>query len=332
MRKMTQVRYTDLGELLAPEGGRSQPMQGFDEEFVDIVDYIIRITYRIWEEKGVERIRDYYEPDMRIHTMSGEIVGSEAVVTNTHDTLRAFPDRTLWGDDVIWSGNEQDGFYSSHRIVSNMTNRGDSEMGPATGRHATVITIAVCAVRNNRVYEEWLVRDRLGLALQLGVDLQAAVKAGVPTGEAAAYIERQGAATRAAEGGKVREAPIAKALPRLWLGDISSALREYYRPTVTVNAPGGRLLCGYGELAAFWQYLRELCLEPVFSADHLCETSVALDGKRAVALRWRVSARAANGRPVYILAVTHWQLQDDLVTEEWTVFDELSLMSQVCDV
>ena len=29
------------------------PMAGFDDEFVNIVDYILRITYRIWEGKQI---------------------------------------------------------------------------------------------------------------------------------------------------------------------------------------------------------------------------------------------------------------------------------------
>ena len=335
MSGITEVRYRELQEMLDPPGDRGQSMRGFDSEFVDIVDYIIRITYRIWEMKGVERIRDYYEKDTLIHTMGGEIVGSEAIVANTHATLAAFPDRTLWGDDVIWTGNDADGFYSSHRIVSNMTNLGDSEFGPATGRHATVITIADCAVKNNKVYEEWLVRDNLGLALQLGVDVDLAARsrAQARTPQTEAYLQRQQADVEAAGGGQVREAPIALALRELWLGDLAGALKRHYRPTVYAWAPGDRRLFGHGELAAFWSFLRLLCDSPVFSADHLCETQSAADAGREVALRWRISARhSGNGRPIYLLGVTHWHLQDGKVAKEWTVFDELALMSQICDV
>lgn len=36
--------------LLNPDDQREQPMRGFEEQYVDIVDYIVRITHRIWEE------------------------------------------------------------------------------------------------------------------------------------------------------------------------------------------------------------------------------------------------------------------------------------------
>lgn len=308
-------------------------MQGFDAEFVDIVDYIIRITWRIWEMKGVERILDYYEEDMHIHTMSGEVVGSAAVVANTRDTLQAFPDRTLWGDDVIWSGNGQDGFYSSHRIVSNMTNLGAGEFGPATGRHATVITIADCAVKNNRIYEEWLVRDQLGLALQLGIDVDRLVaeRARARTPEMRTWLQRQRADVAAAEGGPAKNAEIARDLKELWLGDITSLLQKRYWSTVTSSIPGAACLTGHGEVAAFWHSLRSLCENPVFSADHFCTRET--DTGRAEALRWRISAKhKKNRQPIYILGITHRLLQGGQVAEEWIVFDELALRVQVFDV
>ena len=51
---VTVCAVTDLSDMLNPVPGRRQPMKGFDDEFVDIVDYIVRITYRIWDEKQVD--------------------------------------------------------------------------------------------------------------------------------------------------------------------------------------------------------------------------------------------------------------------------------------
>ena len=33
--------------------GRRQPLAGFDADYTDIVDYIVRCTHKIWEEKAV---------------------------------------------------------------------------------------------------------------------------------------------------------------------------------------------------------------------------------------------------------------------------------------
>ena len=49
----------------APAAGRSGSLRGFDSEFSDIVDYILRITHWIWEGKQAGLCRDYYSDDCR---------------------------------------------------------------------------------------------------------------------------------------------------------------------------------------------------------------------------------------------------------------------------
>ncbi|MEO0675729.1 MAG: nuclear transport factor 2 family protein, partial [Pseudomonadota bacterium] len=52
---ITSVATTDISRMLHPQPpGRRMPMRGFDEEFVDIADYIIRITDRIWHERKLD--------------------------------------------------------------------------------------------------------------------------------------------------------------------------------------------------------------------------------------------------------------------------------------
>lgn len=50
----------------APGTHEIGPMKGFDPEFTDVVDYILRITERIWEGKQVGLCRDYYSSDCPI--------------------------------------------------------------------------------------------------------------------------------------------------------------------------------------------------------------------------------------------------------------------------
>ena len=35
-------------------------MKGFDNQFKDLPDYILKITYQIWENNDVEAINEYY--------------------------------------------------------------------------------------------------------------------------------------------------------------------------------------------------------------------------------------------------------------------------------
>jgi hypothetical protein len=71
---------------------------------------------------------------------------------------------------VIWSGNENDGFLSSHRLICPGHHRGEGELGVPTGLPVAVRAIADCFCVENRIVEEWLVRDYAGLVRQIGGD------------------------------------------------------------------------------------------------------------------------------------------------------------------
>ena len=47
-------------------------MKGFDKQFKNLPDYILKITYQIWEDKDVESIRKYYADGIPVR--SPEIV------------------------------------------------------------------------------------------------------------------------------------------------------------------------------------------------------------------------------------------------------------------
>ena len=142
-------------------------MQGFDQKFRDLPDYILKITYQIWEDKDVESIRKYYAKGIPVRSPAGVVYGPDAVVKATYATLEEFPDRQLLGEDVIWIGNEHDGYLSSHRILTRATHLNDGVYGKATGKKLIYRVIADCACKDNQVYDEWLVRDQGAIVRQL---------------------------------------------------------------------------------------------------------------------------------------------------------------------
>ena len=173
------MRWDDLPQVKSPvgrtlvdllaEGPRRQDLPGYDPVYRDFVDYIIRCTHRIWEQKNVGLCRSHYAADCAIHTLAGPVTGVEAVVRIRSRRWRATPDRLLIGEDVIWSDDGAAGLYSSHRIVSRSTHMGDDPLlGDATMLSNGVMTIADCLCRENRIVEEWLVRDNLRGVLQVG--------------------------------------------------------------------------------------------------------------------------------------------------------------------
>jgi hypothetical protein len=84
-------RGADRG--LAELGPRRHPMRGFEDGYVDIVDWIVRITHRIWEDQDVGYIYDTYAPGCRVFDDGGPKYGVERVVAEGPLTgLRDRPD------------------------------------------------------------------------------------------------------------------------------------------------------------------------------------------------------------------------------------------------
>ncbi len=336
----------DIAEIMAPQGARRQNMAGFGDEYCDIVDYILRCTHRIWEQKDVGLIATHYAPDIIVHMMTGPVLGMGGVVAGTSRTLSAFPDRTLMGEAVIWS-DEGDGVYlSSHRNTSTATNLGPSELGPATGKRITFTNIADCLCKENLIIEEWLVRDYSAMALGLGYHPRA--------------VARDHAASDKANGGRAdwRKAAmerilssIASPFPTANFPDPAAdphafahaffdrivnhrrfgMVRDTYSSAAHWAGPGGRRLFGWGEIAGWFTALVGSFGDARVAIQHVA----AVDGQ--ISVRWELAGThdggalygIATNEPVYILAVTHWRIAHGVIIDEVTVFDEVALMRQL---
>lgn len=342
----------DIAEILAPQGPPRQHIPGFDPEYSDIVDYILRCTHRIWEQKDVGLIATHYGADIIVHMMTGPTYGMQGVIAGTARTLTAFPDRTLTGEAVIWS-EEGDGIYlSSHRITSCATNLGTSELGPATGRKITFTTIADCLCKANLIIEEWLVRDYSHMALQLGYHPRAVARIHAATDKA----KGEGRASWRQEAmASVRDVP-----PTPWSDtrfpdphtephSFAHALfdqiinharfgrvREAYSPAAHWQGPGGRRLFGWGEITGWFTALIGSFGDAKIVVDHVASVP-ASEGRHDIAVRWKLAGThdgggmygPASGEDIYILAVTHWRIAHGVIVDEVSVFDEVALMRQM---
>jgi predicted ester cyclase len=335
----------DIAEILAPQGAPRQIIPGFDPEYADIVDYILRCTHRIWEQKDVGLIATHYAPDIVVHMMTGPTHGMDGVIASTARMLSAFPDRRLTGETVIWSDEGDGAYLSSHQITSSATNLGPSELGPATGKRITFTTIADCLCKANLIVEEWLVRDYSTMALQLGYHPRAVAKA-----QAVADKARGPQAWRveAMEGVRALEpTPFpTDALPNPESDPYAFAqaffdctfnhrrfglVRDTYSPAAHWSGPGGRRLFGWGEIAGWFTALIGSFGDARVHIQHVA----AVDDM--IAVRWELAGThdgsalygAATGEPVYILAVTHWRIAHGVIVNEVTIFDEVALMRQI---
>ena len=92
-------------------------MKNFDPEYTDLPDYILKCTAQIWEGRDIAALDWHYAEDIVVRTPAAIFQGNAGGKTGTMATLSEFPDRQLYGEDVIWSGDDEAGFLSSHRLI-----------------------------------------------------------------------------------------------------------------------------------------------------------------------------------------------------------------------
>jgi predicted ester cyclase len=346
MTAIPNVGGRDIAQILEQQGGVRQHIPGFDPEYADIVDYILRCTHRIWEQKDVGLIATHYGSDIVVHMMTGPAVGMVDVIAGTSRTLSAFPDRTLTGEAVIWSDEGDGAYLSSHRITSTATNLGTSELGPATGKRITFTTVADCLCKENLIIEEWLVRDYSAMALQLGYHPREVARLHASTDKAKGLRTnwRQAAMARVKDAQLTAFTNRALPNPHDDPHDFAHALfdqiithrrygrvREAYSPAAHWAGPGGRRLFGWGEITGWFTALIGSFGDARINIQHIA----AVDDM--IAVRWELAGThdggalygAATSEPIYILAVTHWRIAHGVIVDEVTVFDEVALMRQI---
>lgn len=341
----------DISRLMSPGAEKRQSMRGFDPDYVDIVDYIVRCTHKIWEEGGIGLIYSHYQHNAVIHTADGLTYGRDKVIADSLRTMAAFPDIRLFADDVIWSGNDVDGFHSSHRIGWVGHNTGYSLYGPPTGRRVMRYGIAHCFVKENRVVEEWICRDELALIRQLGFDERALARQFAEE-EAAAGLRTtepigQGEVARLA--GQTTPAVLPpplggdfdvedftrRAFHDLWNWRMLNRIDQLFAPNYVCRTSSNRSLSGRGDYKAYVLGFMAAFPDLALEVDHVCWLGNEHDGYR-VATRWTLQGThrgpsiwgKPTGQRIRLIGITHQLIQGGRFVREWTSFDEFALLKQ----
>lgn len=317
-------------------------MKGFHPKFADLPDYILKVTKEIWEDRGLRTLDHYYARDIIMRFPSGIVLGNQGVIDGTLATLAEMPDRRLLGEDVIWSGDEEAGFLSSHRLVSSGTHTGHGPFGPPTGRSFTVRVIADCAAKEGAIYDEWLVRDNGGIVRQLGFD---------PSDFARSQIAAEGGpekANRPFTPDQDRTGPytsrgndnewggrLAEILTRIMDKDLTVIRAEYDR-AVRTEHPGAVGGWSWQFAETQWMRLRSSFPSATFAIHHVIGRSDPHQPHRA-AVRWSLDGRhdgtgafgAPTGAPVHVMGVTHAEFGPWGLRREFTLFDEVAIWKQI---
>ena len=310
--------------------------------YPDPTSYILGITHDIWEDRGISLLETAYAPEMIMRNAGGMKIGNGAVINDTLAKMAAFPDLEILGEDVIWAGDPQGRYLSSHRSVITGTHSGHGVWGPPTGRRFTVRCIADCSVLDEVIDDEWLAYDTGDQARQLGHD---------PSDYARARILAEGgpdAAARPFTPDQDRPGPylargndsewgqrLADILTRIMSKNISAIRAEYDR-AIRIEHAGGIGGWGWQNAEAIWMRLRSAFPSAEFRIHHVIGRSDPAQPHRA-AIRWSLDGRHdgfgrfgdPSGAPVHVMGFTHAEFGPWGLRREFTLFDEVAIWKQI---
>ena len=322
-------------------------MMGFSNQFKDFPDYIIAITKEIWEDRGISTLHEYYAPDIVVRSPASVVVGNQGVIAATMATLAEFPDRTLLGEDVIWSGTPEDGLLSSHRLHSTATHSKPGVYGAPTGKKLHYRIIADCHAINNQINDEWLIRDQGAIVRQLGLDPKdfardLIAREGGPEKCVTPYTSANDVAGPYKGTGNENEwgARYADILQRIMNADFTVIPAEYDR-AANLAYPGGVDAISFEGADEFWMGLRASFPNAEFKIHHVIGRDDPMMPPRA-AVRWTLEGKhegwgsfgTPTGAHVFILGASHAEFGALVAGEvklrrEWTLFDETAIWKQI---
>ena len=317
-------------------------MKGFDKKYKSFPDYILKITKQIWEGKDVNSIANFYTEDIPVRSPFGVTYGNKPVIDATFATLREFPNRQLLGEDVIWNKDSEDGYHSSHRILSKGTHLGDGSYGKPSGKNIYYRVIADCACKYNQVYDEWIVRDQGAMVRQIGF---------TPKEFAQKIIENEGGLENSKKiftlksdmKSEYKPNPAPKDSVGVKYSNILNTIfnNDYnfsdYARAASIYWPGNKIGHGREDIEKFWQSLKGAFSNFKFSIEHI--GYLEEQGKNPKAsIRWFLDANHSNktsdfgeatNKNIFIMGINHAEISDGKVIREWVLFDEVAIWKQI---
>ncbi len=303
------------------------------QPYADPDDFIREVTDLIWVNRSIGHIRENYELDSIVHGSFGTSVGRDEVVAGTLMRIAATPDRVGQAEDVVWEARGEDAFLSSHLVFS-----ADSGHGVLNR------TIASCLYRRGRMVEEWVVRDSLAIALQLGQDPDEIAREKYFLGYSGSMAEPAPADVLAVGDSGVRpddhraEAQLVlELIEQVWNGRELNLVERYFVRDLTLHT------IGYRTVIRPENYRRALLgmLRPFPTGRFTVRDVATHHAERYAGLRVAVTwvyqgdyngtddFGPLTGSPVEILGCSQFLVQGGRIVREVRIYDEIALRTQI---
>jgi predicted ester cyclase len=323
-------------------------MNGFDPEYVDITDYTLRSSRKIWQNKALGLIYTHYAHNASVHRSDGEQYGRDQVLEHAVRTLAAIPDLCLNDDEVISSG-DQNGFLVSHRVTVSGHHFGHSRYGTPNEHPLEFLQISMRLVRENRVHEEWVVTDEIAMIRQLGLDEVALAKS-ITLEESTRGLQAPviGLNEIVRSSGQMHPPIRLEADPRnpdelprllyalIWNARMLDQIKILYAPNAEVTVPGNRKLEGHDDLTRYVLGLLAAFPDGSINLDQVVHTTNESD-EFLISARWTFQGThlgssaygTPTGRRVRIIGISHLDVRDGQIQREQMLWDEFALLKQI---
>ena len=198
-------------------------------------------------------------------------------------------------------------------------------------------------VSANKIEEEWLVRDNLYLIQQLGYDPVALARQSKKYSHKSLPSVPLIAENRVGQQRPVKSEDrpndsatlLYNLFQNVWNGRYFNQLGEYYHPTATVNGICDQTYRGVSQIQSYLINLFASVPQGVVQVERI--TANLGENNDTVAVRWRLTGLhqgngffgPSSGKPVNILGISHFNIFDGKIEQEWTVFDAFDVLCQI---
>ena len=303
----------------------------------------------------VGTIYETFVSGVQVHRSCREqLYGREALIVDVVERLAAFPDLQIAVENVIWQGNDDDGYRVSVRINLTGTNHGISRYGGATHKEIQQTLLMFARIQNERVQELWLAEDERSLVEQLGFDTVVAMESlealdhiikgdliqdDIPIAMDA--LQRELSAKMSAE--KIaslqldNQDSLCEILSALWNGRQVGICERFYSDNFSCRQASNRQLDSREDYQAL--VLAQLATFPdlTFHIDEIIEQHIENDWH--VGVRWTMLGTHTgpgiygkpSGKRVYVMGMSHYRIADRQIISEYTEWNEFRLMQQIME-
>lgn len=309
------------------------------QPYEDPDDFIREVTDRIWVQRDVSYIVDNYEPDSIVHGGLGTVIGREGVIEGSLMRIAGAPQHVGQAEDVVWEARGEDAFLSSHVVFSS-----DEHIVDGVTRRIRKRTIANCLYRRGRMVEEWVVRDDLADCLQRGIDPAQAARGlrfrgyeGSMTGPAPEDVLAEGDSGPRPDDFRPECEMVLEFLAEVWTARRLHLVGRYMHRDLFLHTVGDRTVVrpdGYQRdllalVAPFPDAVFEVRDVQTNFAERYAGLRIAVTWVMRGSYRGTPDFGPLTNRPVELLGVSQFLVQDGRIVREIRVYDELALRAQI---